>query len=199
MTGKPGARLPAARRRDLILQAATETFGQHGYDGATTDQVARAAGVSQPYVVRMFGTKEHLFLEVVDRAIETLLTAFRTAIGEHAETGGSAAELPAILGALYVDLAEARALHRSLLHAFVQGSDPVVGDRARTGFLQIWAMLRDEAGLDEAEARDFLARGMLISVLLSIQMPSRATVDARAREMLASTFGAHLPMVLRTQ
>jgi len=155
--------------------------------------------VSQPYVVRMFGTKEHLFLEVIDRAIETLLTAFRTAIGDHAQTGGPAAELPAILGALYIDLAEAQAVHRSLLHAFVQGSDPVVGDRARAGFLKIWAMLRDEAGLDEAEARDFLARGMLISVLLSIQMPNNASVDARALEMLTSTFGAHLSVILPTK
>ena len=38
-----------------------------GYAGTSTDAVAREAGVSQPYVVRMFGTKLDLFLEVFVR------------------------------------------------------------------------------------------------------------------------------------
>ncbi|MBN8883980.1 MAG: helix-turn-helix transcriptional regulator, partial [Salana multivorans] len=44
-----------SERRELVLSAAAEVFGERGYVGATTDAVARAAGVSQPYVVRMFG------------------------------------------------------------------------------------------------------------------------------------------------
>ena len=72
----------AEDRRELILQAATTVFGDHGYDGTTTAQVARAAGVSQPYVVRVFGTKEKLFLAVLHRALDRLLVAFRTALAD---------------------------------------------------------------------------------------------------------------------
>ncbi len=73
-------RMRSEDRRELILEAATAVFGDHGYEGATTDQVAKAAGVSQPYVVRMFGSKEQLFLEVLHRALERLLAVFRAAI-----------------------------------------------------------------------------------------------------------------------
>ncbi|MCU1580821.1 MAG: TetR/AcrR family transcriptional regulator, partial [Microbacteriaceae bacterium] len=53
-------RMRAEDRRELILEAATRVFGDRGYIGATTNLVAVAAGVSQPYVVRIFGTKEKL-------------------------------------------------------------------------------------------------------------------------------------------
>src|ERR1700754_4481418 len=75
-----GTRMRSQDRRELILEAATAVFGERGYGGATTDAVARAAGVSQPYVVRMFGTKEALFLEVLHRALDKLLAAFRGAL-----------------------------------------------------------------------------------------------------------------------
>ena len=68
--------------------------------------VARAAGVSQPYVVRMFGTKENLFLEVLERALERLLGAFRAAVEE---TGRGRSEQcrdrsPGLHRTAYVDL-----------------------------------------------------------------------------------------------
>ena len=43
----PGQRLPAAERREQMLNAASIVFGERGYTGATTDAVAKAAGVSQ--------------------------------------------------------------------------------------------------------------------------------------------------------
>jgi len=76
-------RIPAAQRRELILEAATGVFAERGYAGSTTDQVAKAAGISQPYVVRMFGTKETLFLEALDRAQGKLLRAFRDVIAAY--------------------------------------------------------------------------------------------------------------------
>src|ERR1700712_5788975 len=78
----PVTRMASDERRVLVLEAATAVFGQRGYAGATTDQVAIAAGVSQPYVVRMFGTKEKLFLAVLYRALDTLMAAFRRALAE---------------------------------------------------------------------------------------------------------------------
>ena len=48
----PGQRLPAAERREQMLNAARIVFGERGYTGATTDAVAKAAGVSQAYIVR---------------------------------------------------------------------------------------------------------------------------------------------------
>src|ERR1700710_507693 len=75
-------RMTAVERREAILDAASAVFGQRGYFGATTDQVARAAGISQPYVVRMFGSKEALFLAVIERAKSSLLQSFRAALAD---------------------------------------------------------------------------------------------------------------------
>ena len=188
-------RMAAGRRRQLILDAATEVFGARGYIGATTDQVARAAGISQPYVVRMFGSKERLFVEVVARAKDALLAAFRSALDALGE-GPSPEELTHALGDAYVDLAEQRGIHLSLLQAFVQGADPVVGAAAREGFLAVWRLLRQEAGFPPDAAREFIAQGMLISVLLSVRMPESAADDPEAREMLVCTFGPKLDLVL---
>lgn len=66
-------RMPAAERRELILHAATVDFAERGCAGATTGQVAKAAPISQPDVVRMSGTKEQLFLEALDRALGKLM------------------------------------------------------------------------------------------------------------------------------
>ena len=49
--------MTAEDRRELVLAAATRAFARGGYAGTSTDAVAKEAGVSQPYVVRIFGTK----------------------------------------------------------------------------------------------------------------------------------------------
>ena len=71
-----GTRMSAEARRELILAAATRAFAEQGYAATTTDTVAREAGVSQPYVVRMFGTKLRLFVEVFGHAAERIIEAF---------------------------------------------------------------------------------------------------------------------------
>ena len=43
-------------RREEILDAALAEFATHGYHGASTEGIARGAGISQPYVFRLFGT-----------------------------------------------------------------------------------------------------------------------------------------------
>ena len=70
------ARMSAEDRRELVVAAATRAFARSGYAGTSTDAVAREAGVSQPYVVRLFGSKLDLFLEVFSRAVGRINAAF---------------------------------------------------------------------------------------------------------------------------
>lgn len=189
-------RLTAGERRELILTAAAQVFGQRGYIGATTDQVARAAGISQPYVVRLFGTKEALFLEVVAAAKDALLAAFRSVLAVAHTDGLAGMGITEALGNRYLELARDRGVHLPLMQAFVQGSDPVVGAAARAGYLEIWHFLRTEAGLDAPASKDFLAQGMLISVLLGLEMPRLADSDGAARELLSEACGPKLATFL---
>jgi AcrR family transcriptional regulator len=183
--------MAADDRRVLILDAATEVFGQRGYAGATTDQVAIAAGVSQPYVVRMFGTKEKLFLEVLDRDLDRLLTAFRAELDVKSDR-----PLGERLGLAYVDLLQDRGLLLSLMHGFVLGSDPVIGKVARCGFLDAYRFLKNEAGFTPAEAGTFLAQGMLLNTLVGIRMTDEYDTDDDARELLTAALPSKIDFLL---
>ena len=191
-------RMKADERRELVLRAATQVFGERGYVGATTAAVAVAAGVSQPYVVRIFGTKEALFLAVLARALDRLLIAFRGALIEGAP-GESAPESSSVgqrIGAAYAELLADRGLLLSLMHGFILGSDPSIGARAREGFLQVYRFLRDEAGLTSEEVHSFLAEGMLLNTLVGMRMAADYDDDPAARELLDTALPTKLDFLL---
>ncbi|WP_415855812.1 TetR/AcrR family transcriptional regulator [Sinomonas sp. G460-2] len=179
----PRTRMPAAERRELILRDATAVFAANGYGGTTTDLVAKAAGVSQPYVVRMFGTKEKLFLAVLDRASRVLAEAFRAAI-----PGPDGDERRERMGMAYVGLIAERGLHQVLMQAFLLGGDPVIGPEARACFLRIWQLVRDEAGMSEQESRDFFAGGMLINTIVALRLGDSHGVDPEIDTMFGVAF-----------
>jgi AcrR family transcriptional regulator len=60
----------AAETRDRILAAAREIFGDHGYNGATLEDVAERAAVSRKTVHERFGTKGALLRAIVDEVVE---------------------------------------------------------------------------------------------------------------------------------
>src|SRR5215468_11856550 len=68
-----------AERREEILEAAVQEFAEHGYHGGSTEGIARRAGISQPYVFRLFGTKQELFKAVVARCFRETLELFQRA------------------------------------------------------------------------------------------------------------------------
>jgi TetR/AcrR family transcriptional regulator len=168
-------RLSAADRRSATLSAAAAVFARKGYHGASTERIAQAAGISQPYVVRMFGSKERLFVSLIDDCVERVLEAFRAASASEPETAGAAAgdeppSLAARLGAAYSELATEDGVHLIIMQAYMLGADPVIGPRARDGFTRIVGYLTGEAGLTVDETERFLARGMLINTLLGLRM-----------------------------
>lgn len=172
----------------MILDAARDLFGRQGYHGTTTDQIANAAGISQPYVVRMFGSKEALFLEVFHATLGTLVEAWRTTLAELPDDTDEHTRSMAI-GSQFIDLAATRGLHTMLLQGFVSGAEPAIGKAARDGFLEIYRFLRDEAGVSDEQVHGFLASGMVFSVMLAIDMPSRFDEDPDAAALLRATFG----------
>ena len=64
---EPRKRVPAAERRDALIEAAMGEFARGGLHGTKVSQVARAVGVAQPYVFTLFPTKVDLFLAAVER------------------------------------------------------------------------------------------------------------------------------------
>lgn len=182
--------MPASERRASILVAAAEVFGERGYAAATTDAIARVAGISQAYVIRSFGSKEALFVATAEHVIDLVAAAFRSAIADadHSE------RIQPQLGEAYVRLAEDRGALVTLLHLFTLGRDPVIGPVAREGFLRILAVLREEAGLSMEDATAFLGNGMLVSTVLGLQLPAEGD-DPVVAELLGATFRENTPLV----
>jgi AcrR family transcriptional regulator len=68
VTTAPSARLPAAERRQALVDAAIRVFSTRSYAGATTAEIAREAGVSEPILYRHFGSKRELYFACLDGA-----------------------------------------------------------------------------------------------------------------------------------
>ena len=147
----PGQRLPAAERREQMLKAASIVFGERGYAGTTTDAVAKAAGVSQAYIVRTFGSKENLFAETASRAVDKTIEVFRTA--------AQGVENPQVLlremGRAYVKLVADRGILLTMMHVFTMGHHERFGRLARDEFMRIYRVLHHEIGMSPKEAEKF--------------------------------------------
>ena len=79
MASAPSTRRSAEERRRELVEIAISHFAQHGYNGTSTDQIAREAGISQPYLFRLFGTKRELFLACHQAMHERIVDTFTRA------------------------------------------------------------------------------------------------------------------------
>ncbi|RMH14015.1 MAG: TetR/AcrR family transcriptional regulator [Planctomycetota bacterium] len=61
------SRLPAAERREQLLDCAAKLFAKQGYARATTAQLAKSAGVTEPIIYRHFKSKRDLFVALIER------------------------------------------------------------------------------------------------------------------------------------
>jgi AcrR family transcriptional regulator len=150
-------RLTAEERQEQLVAAAVTAFCQGGYAGTTTDQVARLAGVSQPYVIRLFGTKQQLFTAALRRAADRVEQRFRDA-------AAVSPDLPT-LGAAYDEMLAQREVLTILLHGFAAGADPEIGPVVRDCFGRIYTTVRELTGASVEQTWEFLASGMLLTVL----------------------------------
>jgi AcrR family transcriptional regulator len=174
-------RLTAAERGEEVLQAAVQAFGASGYAGTKTDEIARLAGVSQPYVIRLFGTKQQLFLAVLQTVCDRIEQTFREAAEEEPTL--------ASLGSRYETFLAERELLLVLLHGFSASGDPAIGDVVRERFGGIYHLVRDLTGASPAETREFLGTGMLLTVMTAMQVLGPTAVQLPWAEELVSTLG----------
>lgn len=189
----PRPRMPAEERREQLLEAATRAFAMGGYHGTSTDAVAREAGVSQPYVVRTFGTKLALFLEVMDRATDRIRLAFEAVLDERTFDPDSEDDA-ARLGTAYTELLADRALLQIMMHGYSAGGVDEIAALSRNCMARIVATIR-RTGWDDDRCRDFIAHGMLINVLLSMHAPEHLGEIEDLDLLSRCTFGETLEMV----
>ena len=174
-------RMSAADRRDTVLDAAIIEFAETGYSGTSTEDIARRAGISQPYLFRLFGTKKELYIASVTRCFRETLELFqRSAEGLRGEEALQA------IGKAYVEQLET---NKTWLRAQMQGYAASAEDReiraaVRAGFGDLIAYAKRVSGADGPVIWQFFSTGMLLNVLATMHINDQP--EPWMTELLAS-------------
>jgi len=155
-------------RREEILDAALGVFAEQGLHGASTEEIARRAGISQPYVFRLFGTKKELYIAVVARCFRQTLEIFqRAAEGKRGEEALHA------IGEAYGELlASDRIYLRAQMQAYAACEDPDICAVVRGGFGDLVNYVERVSGVEPDVLSAFFSQGMLLNVLASMDAPA---------------------------
>jgi AcrR family transcriptional regulator len=159
-------RQTAEERREAVLAAALVAFAQGGLHGTSTEDIAHAAGISQPYLFRLFGTKKKLFVATVERCMADTLELFRAAAGDL--RGEEALEA---MGAAYAAMVtEDRTRLLAQLQAYAACDDPEVREAMRAGFGSLHLFVETVSGLDSEAVSRWFGAGMLLNVLAAMDI-----------------------------
>jgi AcrR family transcriptional regulator len=166
-------RMTADERRDAIVAAGVEEFAAGGLVGASTEAIAKRAGVSQPYVFQLFGTKKELFLAVVRQCFQRTGLAFEAAARSYVPdvTPQCNTVLEAI-GLEYHELLADRTYLLVQLQGYAACDDPDVRQVVRAEFAALHRKVRDLSGASTEELMRFFANGMLMNVAAAMSPAS---------------------------
>jgi len=157
-------RKTAEERREAVLDAALEEFALHGLAGASTEAIAEQAGISQPYVFRLFGTKKELFKAVTARCFRETLELF-----QRAAEGRRGAEALQAMGQAYQEqLLPNRIRLQAQLQAYSACDDPELCEVVRNGYGDLVAYVERVSGASPGEVTRFFAAGMLLNVIAAM-------------------------------
>jgi AcrR family transcriptional regulator len=156
----------ASERREDILVAAQEAFARHGLHGTSTEEIAAAAGISQPYLFRLFGTKRKLFVATVERCMEDTLELFREAAGDL-----RGEEALHAMGDAYVSMVlHDRQRLLAEMQAYAACDDPDVRDAMRAGYAKLHLFVETVSGVSQEQVSHWFAVGKLLNVVASMDL-----------------------------
>jgi len=181
VTALPSARLPAAERRRELVEAALRVFSEGSYAGATTAQIAREAGVSEPILYRHFASKRELYFACLSEAWQRIQLRIEEKIDELGPELGWRAIGPATMREMKV------VLPSLWMQAITEaGEDPEIRRHVRRHmrevhefFAEVLRRVQEQGGIHpdrdpETEAWIFIAGSLLVSVADRLGGPLRA-------------------------
>jgi len=151
-------------RREEVLEAAMIEFALGGLHGTSTEDIARRAGISQPYLFRLFGTKKELFLETVRRGFRHVLQLFQEAAAANRE-----GDVMRSMGHAYGDHRRDRSRLMFQMQAYAACEDSEVRKVVREEYAAIYKFVESVAPSKDA-ANEFFKTGMLINVAAAMDL-----------------------------
>ncbi len=168
------ARLPASERRAAVLDTACRVFARCSYRGATTAEIARQAGVTEPILYRHFASKQALYLACIEDAWLSVRAAWEHAVGAEADPR----EWAQVMASAFLELRDQRlAVTQLWLQALTDsGDDPELRRYLRRHLREVHEFVagvlhgcQAAGGMPadrdpRAEAWIFVAVGLLVAV-----------------------------------
>jgi AcrR family transcriptional regulator len=160
----------ADQRREDILVAAERVFAARGYHGTPTTEIAKAAGISQAYLFRLFPTKRELFRALAERCFARLADGFARAAATARTDGGEVdgGEVLVAMGNAYSALLADRDQLLLQLQTFAAANEPEIREVTRNGFRMLFELVQRESGASDEELRAWFGVGMLMNVLAAM-------------------------------
>lgn len=180
-------RQTAAERREDVIQAAIEEFATFGYHGGSTERIAVAAGISQPYVLRLFRTKKALFIAALERVCDDIIGAWDAELHRIRQEKGPLVtpdEQLQALGRTYYWFVRDVLELRLVLQGSAAAEDQEIRTQLKAGMSRMFRWLRDATGADYEAVRQFWAFGMMLTIAASIHAVDDVAESELARAML---------------
>lgn len=181
------SRLPAAERREQLLDCALEQFARHGYARATTAQLAKAAGVTEPIIYRHFKSKRELFVALIERTGKRTLEQWSRDL---ASAEDPAERLRRLIGDNPMVSGQGRLAYRVFLQAITEAGDESIQRALEEHIVQVRSFIQRELEAAQAASKvthrfsaELLAKllvhlGMGYGVLTAMQVPRHGEDDA---------------------
>jgi len=169
-------RKTAEERREEIIALAIEQFALSGYKGTSTEAIAREAGISQPYLFRLFKTKRELFLACCDVSDGRIFDTFRAAAASVPQE-----EALSAMGRSYIELLADRTALLFQMQSYAACSDPVIRAHVRERYAALVEEVTRLSGAPPAEVWQFFSHGMLLNVIASLDLEAIAADDEWAK------------------
>ena len=159
--------MSADERRSQIVVLAREEFAIHGLHGTSTERIAARAGVSQPYLFRLFGTKKELFIACVEAGFRHVLEVFQDAASDVKRE-----DVLDAMGHSYVGLLRDRIELLAQMQAYAACDDEQIRAAVRRGYADLYRFVASASGAGEDELRAFFSFGMLLNVVAAMDLPA---------------------------
>lgn len=183
--GEP--RQTAGERREVVLREAITEFATYGYHGGSTRRIADAAGISQPYVQRLYGTKTALFVAALDRVANDILKTWRNELDAYLHQTDRQAtpeeRLDVLRSAYQGFVLEVEGL-RLVLQATAAAEVPEIRRHLAANMKRMFDWVREFSHASYEDVQMFWAQGMTLTMAASLGARQDANDEEWARAML---------------
>jgi AcrR family transcriptional regulator len=166
MATRTSTRASSDERREQVIAAAVKEFAANGFHATSTSQIAKRAGISQPYIYALFPNKRELFLAVDRHVVDRIRRAFL----EAARGKDTPEERLEAMGHAYMQLLANRDEIRFQMQAHAAAGNPELAEPIRQEFLGLWEDVKRISGASDEQIQAFMAKGMLLNVIASLEL-----------------------------